>query len=593
MNILGVNSGRAAPSRCDPAFRRPLADGSAAMISGSRVVCAAVEERHRRIRYAGGFARSAAVVLDEAGCKPEDVHAIGLSSCCDSPWLAAGDRLDLLIEELGAAYPGARLRSAWSGKVHLVDHHDSHAALGFIGSGWTRALVCVLDGFGNRLDDTDRFHTGQDWWRGRFERQTFFLGEWTNGRARLERVRESATGPDEIGVAEAYRAVTHYCGWPSYQYAGKTMALAGYGDWRNLERLRLISTGEEHEIQVHLANLHGDPFQQISTALHEAGYREPTELTRPAAANVPFLADLASVLQHQLESALISAVCALSDEFAVNDVVFSGGAALNCIALGKLARARPDLRLYVPPAPGDTGQGLGNAAWLACAEASPVAENEGLPKIRTASLGPTYKAERWRLAVEEFASTRRDFGVSLDLSDAELARRAACGLVDGATIGLRWGRAEYGPRALGNCSILADPRRADAQVKVNAIKRREPFRPFAASVLTEKVRACFDGPVASPFMTFAGVASEGVRRLVPGVVHVDGTTRYQTVDPGSGMMRRIIEESDRESGLPLVLNTSFNIAGEPMVETPEEALDVFERSGLDALIIGSHWIQRQ
>lgn len=591
MKILGINSGRAAPSRIDPTAQRRLADGSAALLAAGRVVCAAIEERHSRVRYAGGFSRAAITVLKEACCTVKEVEAIALSTCCDSPWSSAADRVDLLVEELGPAYPGTDLRPSLAGKIHVVDHHDSHAALGFVGSGWQRALVCVLDGFGNRLDDTDAFHTGPDWWRGEFERQTFYLAEWIDGRMTLERVRESGTEAGEIGLAEMYRAVTHYCGWPSYQYAGKTMALAGYGDWRRLERLRLTEADALGRIRVSLPNLHDDPFGQVRAALGRAGYVEPEGLTRPASPKVPFLADLASVLQRQLEDTLISAVCSLADELGVSDVVFSGGVALNCIALGKLARTRPELRLYVPPAPGDTGQGLGNALWLAYAEASPVVEKKGPAEIRTASLGPTYEERRWRSAAEKFIGSRPHLRLTADLSMRDLASRAASSLVVGATVGVRWGRAEYGPRALGNCSILADPRRPDAQIKVNAIKRRESFRPFAASVLSESLADCFEGPPASPFMSFAGVASDLVRRIAPGVVHIDGTTRYQTVDAGSGLMREILHEIDSTSRLPLVLNTSFNIAGEPIVETPEEALDVFERSGLDALALGSHWIE--
>lgn len=592
MKILGVNSGRAAPSRFDHALQRRLADGSAALVVDGTVACAAIEERHRRLRYAGGFSHAAPAVLADLGLLPEAIDAIGFSSCCDTRWTSPSDRVDLLIEELAHQWPAPRLRRAWENRVHLVDHHDSHAALAFVGSGWSRALVCVIDGFGNRLDETDIFHVGSGWWRGRFDRQTFYLAEWVEGRMRLQRVSESGQGAEDIGLAELYRAITHYCGWPSYQYAGKTMALAGYGDWRKLDKLVLARAGADGSIEVPLPNLHDDPIRQLNGALRRAGYNPPRELKRPATPYAPFLADLAGALQHQVESALTSAVSTLCDRYGVDQVAFAGGLAMNCIGLGRLSRARPDLTLYVPPAPGDTGQGLGNALWLAYTEASPLRERTAPAPITSAAMGPHYSGSHWRNAVEDFISTRSGFHLECDLAEDALAKRAASAIIRGETVGLRRGRAEYGPRALGQCSILADPRQAEAQLKVNAIKRREPFRPFAASVLSEEAEACFPGGLPSPFMSFATLASDFVREIAPGIVHVDGTTRYQTVGSDGGLLRAILERTNAAAGLPLLLNTSFNIAGEPMAETPEEALDVFERSGLDATIVGNHWITR-
>lgn len=592
MNILGVNSGRAAPSRLDHTMRRRLADGSAALLTDGRIQCAAIEERHRRLRYAGGFSQAAPAVLADASCAPEAVDAIGFSSCCDTPWTSASDRVDLLVEELAHHWPAPRLRLAWQNRVHLVDHHDSHAALAFAGSAWQRALVCVMDGFGNRLDAPDSFHFGSDWWRGSFDRQTFYVAEWIDGRMRLERVSESGQGAQEIGLAELYRAVTHYCGWPSYQYAGKTMALAGYGDWRALDKLSLAQATTDGRIEVGLANGHDQPLRQINEALRKAGYNPPRRLARPATPECAFLADLAAALQHQVEAALISAVSTHCDKYNIDKVAFAGGLAMNCIGLGRLARARPDLALYVPPAPGDTGQAAGNALWLAYAEGSPVREQTAPSQISSAALGPLYPSSHWRRAAEDFVAQRRGYQLECDLGGEALAKRAAAAVVEGSTVGLRAGRAEYGPRALGQCSILADPRQPDAQSKINAIKGRESFRPFAASVLSEDADACFPGAVASPFMSFAGVASDQVRNTAPGIVHIDGTTRYQTVAPDSGLFRAIIERTRDRSQLPLLLNTSFNIAGEPMAETPEEALDVFERTGLDALVLGNNWITR-
>ena len=592
MRILGVNSGRAAPTRCDQALQRRLADGSAALLVEGRIACAAIEERHRRQRYAGGFSHAAPAVLADVAVQPEAIDAIGFSTCCDTHWTRASDRIDLLVEELAHHWPAPRLRDAWEGRVHLVDHHDSHATLAFVGSNWQRALVCVIDGFGNRLDDNDNFHVGSDWWRGSFDRQTFYLAEWMDGRIHLKRVSESGQCSDEIGLAELYRAVTHYCGWPSYQYAGKTMALASYGDWRKLANLSLACATEAGHIHVALPNHHSDPIQQLNEALRKAGYNPPGDLSRAATPQMQFLADLAASLQHQVEAALITAVSGLCDRLDVDRVAFAGGLAMNCIGLGRLAHARPDLKLYVPSAPGDTGQALGNALWLAYAATSPVKEATPPAPIQTAALGPSYPASRWRSAAAGFIAAKSGFSLEAYLTSDELAKRAADAILCGEAVGLRRGRAEYGPRALGQCSILVDPRQPHAQLKVNAIKRREAFRPFAASVLSEQAETCFPGAVPSPFMSFATIASEFIRQTAPGIVHIDGTTRYQTVEADGQLLRAILERTNTATGMPLLLNTSLNIAGEPMAETPEEALDVFQRSGLDALVLGDHWITR-
>ncbi|HET9637687.1 MAG TPA: carbamoyltransferase C-terminal domain-containing protein [Allosphingosinicella sp.] len=593
MRILGLNSGRAAPPRHDPAGKRRLADGSAALLVDGDVACAALEERHCRIKYAGGFAHAAPAVLADAGCTIEDVDAVGLSTCCDSPWGCASDRLDLMVEELGPAYGADRIWNAWSGRVHCVDHHDSHAALAFYGCGWGRALVGVIDGFGNRRDGSGRFHLHEDWWRGSFDRQTFYLAEWVEGRMRLERVSESATSPDAIGLAELYRGVTHFCGWPSYQFAGKTMALSAFGDRRRLERLVLADIDERGKARVRLRNRHDDPLRQVSEALAAAGYEIPDGLHRPASPAEPFLADIAALAQHQVEASLAAEVSELTDRYRIQRVALAGGLAMNCVGLGRLAAARPDLEFYVPPAPGDTGQGLGNAIWLGYAQGSPVAETSRPRGLPTASLGPAYGRDRTGRAVELFAATRSWADVRSGLSDSALAQAALSSLSEGRIIGVRSGRAEYGPRALGQCSILADPRDPDAHGRVNRIKKREDFRPFAASILQEHCAACFDVPVFSPFMSFAASATPYFARAAPAVVHVDGTTRYQSVTGEPSPLQHLLEQTGRAGAPPVILNTSFNMAGEPMVETPENALNVFERSGLDGLILGEHWIVRR
>jgi carbamoyltransferase len=591
MRILGVNTGRAAPVRIDPDLVRPLADGSAALLTDGRISCATIEERHSRTRYSGGFARSTKSCLEAGAVDLNTLDAIGMSTCCDSRWDDPDDRVDALVEAMPEAFVLAGLRDALRSKTHCIDHHDSHAMLGFAGSGYRRALVCVADGFGNRRG-AEAFDISSNWWRGSFDRQTFYCAEWQDGRVRLERIDEVGAGPDDVALAEAYRSVTHFLGWQSYQHTGKTMALAGYGDPERFARLDLVTYYASGGFKVNLPSLHDDPREQLGRALTGAGYPVPEDLKRPATPDEPYLADLAARIQSQLEQALATTVDTLTRRLGVRDVAFSGGLFLNCVALGKLAAARPDLRLYVPPAPSDTGQGLGNALWLAYAERSPVREHARFRGITSAGLGPRLAAASINRAVEDAASRNAIGSVRRLPEMAALARETAKALAGGAIIGVRRGRAEYGPRALGHCSILADARNPSAQLRLNAIKRREGFRPFAASVLAGHQASCFTLPTRSPFMSFAGAATPSVRNAAPGVVHIDGTTRYQTVMEDRSFLAAVLTAFLALTGVPLLLNTSFNVTGEPMVETAEDAFDVFERVGLDALVIGNLFVER-
>lgn len=591
MKILGINAGRAAPPKFDPHRTRPLADGSAALLVDGRIACAAVEERHSRVRYDGGFKKSVPAILGSTGINLGDLDAIGLSTCCDSPWSSEVDRIDAVIEELRDTIPEEKIRDACAGRIFTVNHHDSHAALAFSGSGFKKALVCVVDGFGNRLDDTGQFHLDPEWWHGQFERQTVYLAEWRDGRFSLKRVYEGAAGREEIGLAELYRSVTHFLGWPSYQFAGKTMALAGYGDPHRFKNLSLVKADCRRGLRITLPNHHSDPVAQISQFISGAGYAIPDGLLRPARPGEPFFADLAALLQNQFEESLIGMTAHLADKHGVDKVCFSGGAALNCIALGKLARQRPDLQLYVPPAPGDTGQGLGNALWLAYAEESPLREDVPLTGIKSAMFGPRYTATSTKALAADFVSRNPAFRAEY-LAPAELARRVAQRVASGQIVGVRIGPAEYGPRALGNCSIIADLRDPSANEKVNHIKKREPFRPFSASILAERTSEYFGGLPDSPFMSFAAVGSSAFRELAPGVVHIDGTTRFQNVYRDLSHFHAIISEFESLTGVPAVLNTSFNLSGEPMVETPSDTIDVFARSDLDAVALDGVVIAR-
>lgn len=591
MNIIGINSGRAAPPRFDPHQLRRLADGGAALLQDGKITCAAIEERLTRKRYAGGFRESMLACLRQGGIDLEKLDVVGHSTCCDIAWHNQDDILDDIAETLGDAYSREQIDTL-KGKLFTVDHHESHAAIAFAGSGFWKALVAVIDGMGNRKGPVGAFNVSSQWWRGAFQRHDYYICEWRDGRIHFEKLHEDAGGIDEIGIGEIYRSVTHFLGWHTYQHAGKTMALAPYGNPDRLAGTRFIDFDPPDSIRVPVPNLHDDPITQIGDAIRRAGHSLPDIPMGTASPRNPFLCDVAALVQQQLESALERAIADLADKHGLTNVVFGGGVAMNCVALGKLAALRPDLHLYVPPAPADTGLALGNALWLAYAEQSPITEQAPFPAIASAALGFDYASSEIDQAVATHLESHPDVVASRFDNTNSLIAKVVGDLADGKVVGLRQGRAEYGPRALGNASIIADPRRADMHDIVNSFKRREPFRPYAPSILSEHVREYFEVDTPSPFMSFAGSIRQEKRDLVPAVVHVDGSARYQSVARDGGFYRHLLESWHRAAGIPVLLNTSFNMNGDPIIETPRDALDCFERSGLPILVLGNWHLEQ-
>ena len=576
MIVLGVNGGFATPSR-NGSVRQSISDGSAALVNAGRIVCATIEERHTRRRYDSGFGHSARICMAEGRVTPRDIDFVAFSSCCGDRFTES-DARDEVVAVLGSGFAKTR--------VIVVPHHESHATLAFIGSGFERAVVAVMDGMGNR-----KTPVVGSWWRGAFERQSYYLASWDDGFVRLDLVDEDAGGTDEVSIGEIYRAMTHYVGFESYQYAGKTMAIAAYGDSSRIRHPVTFVEYRDGSIRSAMHNRHDEPIVQIRELLGNLP-DIPSPLPSGTSDLPPEpLRDLVALLQLQVETAISERIGALCERFAVSKVCLSGGVGLNCVAVGAVARHHPHLEVYVPPAPGDTGQGLGNALWCVASRASgslPDTVRLRTEGIADSGLGPKYTEGRWEQAVSQMKGL---LGVSVEgpYGLRERARAIARCLDRGKVVAIRDGRAEYGPRALGHSSVIGDPRIQDMPERVNRFKRRESYRPYAPSVLAEHQQDFFDLRMASPYMSVAGRVLPHQRHLVPAVVHVDGTARYQTVAPnGPELLRAVIEEFNALTGVPLVLNTSFNTAGVPIVETPQQAVDAFCPSSLDVLSVGPY-----
>lgn len=439
--------------------------------------------------------------------------------------------------------------------VHFVEHHLAHAANAFYSSSFERALIVVADAFGDICS------------------LSVFVGEG----GQLRKVHENRF-LDSLGML--YACVTQYLGYRTLLDEGKVMALAGFGD-DSLEpafrRIVRLLPGGEYVFDFSYLNFNRSGERRPFTEKFERTFgppRRPGEPLSPAHYNV------ARALQRTTEETILHVVRGARARYKIDWLCVAGGVALNCLANGRIVREAGFRSLFVPPAPDDSGAVLGAAQ--AVAHMTLAMPRNG--PLEAADLGPEYTAARMRATL-----TRSAYTVSEPPDVAE----AAAELIDaGHVVGWFQGRMEFGPRALGYRSILADPRRAELQGRLNALKGREHFRPFGPAVLRERCAELFEGVDASPYMSIAALVRPVARTRIPAAVHVDGTARVQTLEADrGGPLRAVVEAFHRRTGVPCVVNTSLNCHS-PIAATPEDALACFERAGLDELVLGPYLVRR-
>ncbi|WP_086690519.1 carbamoyltransferase family protein [Streptomyces recifensis] len=539
MRVLGINS----------LFHDP----AAALIVDGRVVAAAEEERFSRRKHGKRpvpFSAwelpelSARWCLDRAGLDPSALDAVAYSY--DPELARPADRLglddpwDRLRQEYAREAPGF-LAEVLPGldpeQVRFVPHHVAHAASAGQASPYPDCAVLVLDGRG--------------------ECGSHLAGRYT-GR-RLD-VLATQSLPDSMGLF--YEELTEHLGFLRSSDEFKVMALASYGKPRFLDELRgYVGTDGEGRFRARSV-----PWAELAPA-------------RPA--GEPWTeehADLAASAQACLEEVLLGLARWLHERTGDRVLALAGGVALNCVANTRLHREGPFDTVWVQPAAGDAGTALGAALHVAHLE-EPV---EAMP---TAALGREWSVPELRAWLERAAVPYEEPEDIAETVAEELAR-------DGIVAWFQ-GRSEYGPRALGHRSLLAHPGRAANLERLNAVKGREEFRPVAPMVLAERAPELFDGPLPSPYMLFVHDVAEAWRERIPAVVHVDGTARIQTVDRAEEpLVARMIEGFERRTGLPLVVNTSLNTAGRPMVDDPRDALECFGSAPVDLLALGPFAVRR-
>jgi carbamoyltransferase len=377
-----------------------------------------------------------------------------------------------------------------------------------------------------------------------------------------------------------YTFVTEYLGFAGFGDEGKVMALAAFGEDRYLTRFRdVIRPTEDGRYAVNMDYFSYSAFGQLRpfTRKFVDTFGPPRQPGEPITDRHR---DVAFALQTVTEEIVLHLVRGLQKRHALRDLCVTGGVALNCVANAKILEHTDIRRLWVPPCASDTGAPLGSAMW----HYHQTLNRPRSFELRHALFGKSYSEKEITSALENAGLDYRR------MPEKELVARVAQDLADGKIVGWFQGRFEMGPRALGNRSILADPRREEMRDLLNAkVKKREPFRPFAPAVLVERAHEFFEVDQPDPFMTLAPRVRAASRDRIPAAVHVDGTGRIQTVERSTNpRYYRLIEEFGRLTGVPILLNTSFN-RSEPIVASPEDAIRCFQRTSMDVLVMGDFY----
>jgi carbamoyltransferase len=582
MNILGINAYHG--------------NASAAIVCNGQLVAAVEEERFSRVKYAAGFpAQAIRYCLKSAGLKVEEIDHVAVPR---NPYARLATKLFYAVRMPSFARERAKVIAKFTGirealaeaceidpaklpaTFHRVEHHQAHLASAFFVSPFERAALLSADGLGD-----------------------FASTMWGTGTGNRMNIDDAIAFPHSLGLF--YTAVTQYLGFLKFGDEYKVMGLAAYGQPENLDTFR--------DIVRFNANGRGNGFRiALEYFVH---HRTGPEMTWADAGKTPTQSklfseemprrlgptrapeepleqrhrNLAASLQARLEEVYLGMLKRLAASTGLKAVCLAGGVAFNCVANGKIFDYTGFEQVYVQPAAGDGGLSVGAAyhVWH---------HKLGQPRsfvMDHAYWGPGFSREEIHSAIT--ASGIGHIGYSIaELAEEELTRRTAAIIADGKILGWFQGRAEWGPRALGNRSIVADPRRPDMKEILNQrIKHREIFRPFAPSILAEATGEWFEKSHPSPFMTLAYAVRPEKRAQIPAPTHVDGTGRLQTVTrEGNPRYYALISAFRDLTGVPVVLNTSFN-DNEPIVCRPEEALDCFLRTQMDALVLGDFLIVKQ
>lgn len=571
-------------------------DASAALVADGEIVAAIDEERLNRIKHSPGFPELAIkYCLEKAHIALDDVDCVAVSNNLRiNLWRKIAFSLKTFPAKAWPGYFRSYMRqrvlrplnilvdltervgadpSKLRAKIRRVEHHAAHAASTYYTSPFKEAAILTVDGSGD-----------------------FVTAALSHGNGSVIRRLCQTYWPNSLGMF--YFAVTQYLGFHEIGAEGKVMALASYGKPRYMDEfrkvIRLTKDGFRMEMDYFTFHLPvlidnwGDPttaqFYVYRDWLSEKFHRAFGPARTPEAGYTEKHMDIASTLQATLEETVFHLLRLLHKKTSADDLCLAGGVALNCVMNGKVTASTPFKRVFVQPNAGDGGLSLGSALYLYHHEM----EMQKKEKLMSASLGTEFTNTEVRSALEKARLKYRRYD--------DITPHVAAHIAGGKIVGWFQGKMEFGPRALGNRSLLADPRRPDMKDIINSrVKMREYFRPFAPSVLEEEAKAFFsvDG-FPTPYMLLAVDVHPDKRSSVPAITHVDGTARVQTVDRVlNPRYRRLIEEFKKLTGIPMVLNTSFNLKGEPVVSSPHDAIKSFMATRIDVLAIEDYIVEKE
>jgi carbamoyltransferase len=563
-------------------------DSSACLLKDGVVMCATEEERFRRIKHWAGFPSEAIkFCLEDEGISIEQVdyitisrdpkanfykkiiHSLKYSINLSTIWdrLMNSKKVNSVKGELANIFDLPE--SAIKAKIHNIEHHRSHIASSFFASRFDKSAILSIDGFGDFTSTMSAVGNGNKF-----------------------KVLDAVNYPHSLGVF--YTTVTQFLGFPNYGDEYKVMGLAPYGKAKYIDQLSdILEKTEDGFFKLNKKYFkhfkegvamdweNGSPFIE---PLYTDAWAQLLGTPRKKGDELEqWHIDLATSVQRFTEDVIFHMLTSLHAKTGLDNICITGGVAQNSVANGKIIENTPFKNLYVPSAGHDAGTSIGSALYLY----NQLLGNDRMEETTTAYFGK-------KATEKEIIESLNEKGVAYTiLSDEQLFEKVTNKLIDGGVIGWFQGRAEFGPRALGNRSILVDPRRVDAKDLLNEkIKRRESFRPFAPSILKEAISDYFVQYDTVPFMEKVFDIKKEKHAEIPAVTHVDGTGRLQSVDAEtSPRYHQLISKFAEKTGVPILLNTSFN-ENEPIVNKPAEALDCFLRTKMDMLVMENVVVER-
>ncbi|MBU1446176.1 carbamoyltransferase [Patescibacteria group bacterium] len=550
-------------------------DAAAALIKNGEVIAAAQEERFTRKKQDDGFPTNAInYCLEFAGIEAKDLHSIAYY---EKPFV----KFERLLYSYIKTWPIGlnsflKAMSVWlkeklwipstikkelkyDGDIFYVEHHLSHAASAYFASPFEKAAILTIDG----------------------------VGEWATTTCAIANenkieITKEIHFPDSLGLL--YSAFTYYLGFKVNSGEYKVMGLAPYGQPKYADQVRkLIDVKDDGSFKLNMkyfAYEHG--LRMTNKHFHKLFGAEPRKAETPIDQRI---FDIASSLQQVLEEIILKMANKLQEETGMENLCLAGGVALNCVANGVLLRESKFKNIYIQPAAGDAGGAVGAAFLIANTIANQTGQKHPY-KMDHVYLGPDFSPEKIREMLESQ-------GVKYEIIDDEILFDKVADDIDAQkVVGWFQGRMEYGPRALGNRSIVADARNKENWQRVNLkIKFRESFRPFAPTIMEEYLNEYFDIETPTPFML---MVAQVKKNTVPAITHVDNSARIQSVSRSENeRYHKLISAFNDKTGTPVIINTSFNVRGEPIVCTPEDALKCFLRTDMDILVLGNHVIDKE